>query len=141
MLCSTWQLKVFTELELFVPIKCSRNLNSASFPKHGYQLATAGVHAVGNKHESYLDLKAPGKYFNNSQGLAVWQIRPLAKRLSDETLSALRGGKRTHSKWGHTLCQALSRTVIKDSCHLPTLARGPRALQSFNAFLLLRQVQ
>ena len=86
-------------------------------------------------------LKAPGKYFNSSRGWPVWQITLLAERLSDETLSAPRGGKRTHSKWGHTLCQARSRTVIKDSCHLRTHARGPRTLQSINAFLLLRQVQ
>lgn len=42
--------KVFTEFELFVPIKCSGNVNSVSFPEHGYQLASTGAHVVGNKH-------------------------------------------------------------------------------------------
>lgn len=64
-------MKVFTELELFVPVKRGRNLNSASFPEHGYQLASAGAHVVGSKHESDLGLKAPGKGLNYSRGWVV----------------------------------------------------------------------
>jgi hypothetical protein len=50
-------VKVFTKFKLFVPIKCSRNLNSASFSEHDYQVASAGVHVVGKKHQSYLNSK------------------------------------------------------------------------------------
>lgn len=91
-------MKVFTEFKLFVPIKCGRNLNSASFPVHGYQLASVGAHGVGNEHNSDFDLKTPGKGLNYYRvGWFVWQIKPLDKRLSGETLSTPRGGKRINS--------------------------------------------